>query len=256
MLVKDELTQLSISELKKMAKELNVQYDKNVKKEELINLLLKVDKINELEKEKKQDLQNNPTSQSSSQSYRTEERVDNNNIPELPKSYEKDNIVFMVRDPYWGFVYWNITEKLLKENNLYDVDKFLRVYDITNSSNPDNPDSFFDIKITNGANNWYVKFPMANRTFVIDYGYFKDGEFKTLLRSNIVKTPRDNVSDQIDEEWMLTDEQFNLMMKASGADQLFQQIGSQELIKFLAGNLNEEISSNPGNSPSSPFSPF
>jgi len=177
-------------------------------------------------------------------------------MPELPSSYGKNKIIFMIRDPYWGFAYWDISEELKKEHNLLNIDKFLRVYDITSNNTPDAPDSFFDIKVNNEANNWYIKLPSPNRNFIIDYGYFKNGNFITLLRSNPARTPRDNVSENIDEEWMLTDDQFALIMKASGADQLFQQIGSQELIKFLASNLNEEISSNPGSSPTSPFMPF
>lgn len=239
MSLKEELNELSISELKKIAKDFNIKYEKNIKKYDLVNLILESGKITELEKR-----ENN----------QSENKKNENNILELPKSYEKDRIVLMIRDPYWGFVYWNLTENLINENNLYNIDKFLRIYDITNNGSPENPDYFFDIKINNEANNWYIKFPMVNRTFVVDYGYVIDGKFKTLLRSNIAKSPRDNISDQIDEEWMLTDEKFNLIMEASGADKLFQQIGSQELIKFLAGNVNEEISSNIGNSPIYPFS--
>lgn len=258
MFSKKELSKLTISELKEKATKMNIKYEKDTKKEDLINLILEQQKFNELAEEKKSDLINNPNSQSSFQHHENKSYSNNNfqDIPELPSSYGKNKIVFMVRDPYWGFVYWEITPELKNEHNLNSIDKFLRVYDITTNNTPDNPDYFFDIKINNDANNWYIKFPQPNRNFIIDYGYFENGNFKTLLRSNPAKTPRDNVSNIIDEEWMLTDEQFSLIMKASGADQLFEQIGSQELMKFLAGNVNEDISSNPGSSPTSPFAPF
>jgi len=255
---KKDLSNLTISDLKKIADEIKVNYSKNIKKEDLVNLILQAEKMKELTEEKKSDLNNNPHSQTSFQYYESKniknEYIPTNSEEDLPKVYGKNKIVLMVRDPYWGFAYWDLSEDLIKEHNLFNVKKFLRVYDITNSNNIDKPDSFFDIQINNEANNWYIKFQNANRTYFVDYGYIENGNFKTLLRSNVIKTPRDNVSDQIDEEWMLTDDKFRLILKASGADQLFEQIGSQELIKFLAGNVSDNVSSN--SSPTSPFGPF
>ena len=42
---------------------------------------------------------------------------------------------------------------------------------------------------------------------------------------------------------MLSEDQFEIMMSASGADVMFQHDGSQELMKFLSGNLDNNISS-------------
>ncbi len=157
----------------------------------------------------------------------------------MPEVYGKDKIVFMVRDPYWGFTYWEITQKLLKEFNLGDSERYLRIYDINGGKSPKDANSYFDIKLVPGADNWYIKFPSPNTTYVIDLGFFRDGVFITLIRSNTATTPRDDISDQVDVEWMMSDEMMRKLLKASGADQLFQQIGSQELMKFLAGNISE-----------------
>ena len=71
------------------------------------------------------------------------------------------------------------------------------------------------------------------------YGYIgQNGNFVTVLRSNAVTTPREDVSDQVDEEWMMTDEQFKKILQASGANQMFEQIGSQEMVKFLSNNVD------------------
>ena len=115
----------------------------------------------------------------------------------------------------------------------------MRVYDINGGKSPENPNSYFDIKLVSGANNWYINFPSPNTTYIVDLGFFRDGVFITLLRSNAATTPRDDVSDQIDVEWMMSDDIMKKLLKASGADQLFQQMGSQELMKFLAGNITE-----------------
>ena len=36
-------------------------------------------------------------------------------------------------------------------------------------------------------------------------------------------------------------------MQASGGDKLFEKVGSQEMVKFIASNLNEENSISSGN---------
>ena len=118
-----------------------------------------------------------------------------------------------------------------------------------------NSDSFFDIKVNDLANNWYINLGAPNKTYIVDLGYFKDSKFITLLRSNVASTPRDDVSEQIDQEWMLTDEKFRMILQASGGNTLFQHDGSQELMKFLAGNVEESLSSG-GASLSSPIGPY
>ncbi|MBI5043694.1 MAG: DUF4912 domain-containing protein, partial [Nitrospirae bacterium] len=43
-----------------------------------------------------------------------------------------------------------------------------------------------------------------------------DGRFLTLVRSNTVTMPRDTVSDVVDEEWMLLEEEFMKLFAISG----------------------------------------
>lgn len=250
MLTKKDLEKNSLKELNAIADESNIKYSKSAKKDDLINKIVKDSKLKEETNKQKEMAKENISSQTAQQAFK--KPVSFEDIPELPSVYGKNKMVFMVRDPYWGFVYWELQANVIEEHGLDKIEQILRVYDISESGDPENASLTFDVKINNVANNWYVKFPSSNRTFVIDLGYFKDGQFITVLRSNIATTPRDDVSDQIDEEWMLTDEQFKLILQASGADSMFEQIGSQELMKFLAGNVEKNLSSG-GASISSPF---
>ncbi|OHD14574.1 MAG: hypothetical protein A2086_08015 [Spirochaetes bacterium GWD1_27_9] len=241
MLNQKELEKNTLAELKSIADDKELDYDKKVKKDDLIKLILESEKVIETANQKKEDLKDNPTSQTSSGFQKPQEQKQDffYNVPNLPQVYGKNKIVFMVRDPYWGFVYWELTKDLINQHNLSGIDRFLRIYDITNSGSPESESGFFDIKINDVADNWYIKFPYPNKTYQIDLGYFKDGKFITLVRSNVATTPRDDLSDQIDVEWMMSEDQFKKILQASGADQLFQQSGSQELMKFLAGNILE-----------------
>ncbi|MCL6477108.1 MAG: DUF4912 domain-containing protein [Peptococcaceae bacterium] len=132
-------------------------------------------------------------------------------VPELPRSYNVDRLVLLVRDPYWIYAYWEISAAKMEEIAAgYEPwvwgpsRPVLRVYDVTGVDfNGSNANSFFDCSLNELAENWYINVPRANRTYCADLGrLLPDGSFITILRSNPVTTPRDALSDNLDEEWM------------------------------------------------------
>lgn len=131
--------------------------------------------------------------------------------PELPRYYGIDRMVLMARDPNWLYAYWEITATKQEEfagnygpKAWSDTHPVLRVYDITGIEfNGRNAHGYTDIHVHENADNWYVQVEKPDRTFCVDLGrMFPDGRFVTLLRSNIVTTPRASLSDCLDEEWM------------------------------------------------------
>lgn len=132
-------------------------------------------------------------------------------VPELPRSYGLDRLVLMVRDPYWLYAYWEITATRMEEiTSRYgpqvwdDSRAVLRVYDVTGVEfNGINALRFFDCSLNDHSESWHINVPEANRTYCVDMGrLFPDGTFITILRSNSVTTPRDTLSDNLDEQWM------------------------------------------------------
>ncbi|MCK4798436.1 MAG: DUF4912 domain-containing protein [Spirochaetes bacterium] len=246
MYTRNDLKAKTVKELKEFADNNNVKYINIVKKDKLIALILDDMKSKEIDKQTKVKSNKKISSKTNSLHKNTNTKQKSfENSPNLPGDYGKDKMVFMIKDPYWGFVYWEITDAARKKHNLHkdNIEKYLRIYDISDSKTCENPVSFFDIKINEIANNWYINFKQPNKTFIVDLGYFKDNDFITVLRSNSATSPRDDVSDQLDQEWMLTDEQFKAIFQASGANTMFEHDGSQELMKFLAGNIEEGVSS-------------
>lgn len=134
-------------------------------------------------------------------------------LPSIPWSYGKCNITALVRDPYWLFVYWEINEVKQQEiARRYGPQAWaeswpvLRVYDATNLYFFDSR-HYSEIAINDYANNWYVCTGQPNRTYCIELGRVRpDGSFIFLARSNLVSTPRDQISEVIDEEWLLLPE--------------------------------------------------
>jgi uncharacterized protein len=123
---------------------------------------------------------------------------------DFPHSYGDNKIVLLVRDPHWTYAYWEITEGKYKEvrdilgSAFNDSKEILRGYDTTSK-----PWKSFDVTVSYGARSWYVNVPESNRTYIVDVGFLSpDGRFIAMARSNAVTTPRDAMSEVIDEEWM------------------------------------------------------
>lgn len=157
------------------------------------------------------------------------QKIENESHPDIPTGYQDNRIVLMVRDPYWLYVYWEINENKVKEISYELGAKFqsasliLRVYDVSDWS-------FFDIGVQGLLNNWYINVGRPNTSFCVDVGYLTlDGCFICAARSNIVKTPRDRMSDVIDEEWMIPD--WDMMYALSGG--FGRGLGSFEIKEMM-----------------------
>ena len=142
----------------------------------------------------------------------------------IQQKYDDNKIVLLVRDPYWCYAYWDLSEELINnkkreikpEWGKYDI--ILRVYDVTDIIfDGNNAHKFQDIKISWDANNWYINVWEAGRAYITDIGFkTEDGHFILLARSNVVNTPNDKVSNITDEEWMVVDEDFDELFRLSG----------------------------------------
>ena len=169
----------------------------------------------------------------------------------FPLAYGDNKIVLLVRDPHWIYSYWEITENKYNEvrgilgSDFEKSKEILRVYDST-----EQPWKSFDITVSYGTRNWYINVPTSNRTYIVDIGFLSpDGRFIAMARSNAVTTPRDGMSDIIDEEWMVVD--FDRIYALSGGFGIGKSSG--EIRELMKKYLMEMKSSGWISSPSSPF---
>lgn len=131
----------------------------------------------------------------------------------LPLNYRETKICALVRDPYWIFAYWEISEMKKGEiRQRFGQDAWetsqpvLRIFDVTNRYYFDSH-KIFEIQINDYANNWYIYTGQPDHTFCLELGRLKpDGTYIFIARSNYVSTPRDSVSEFVDEEWLLLSE--------------------------------------------------
>lgn len=130
---------------------------------------------------------------------------------ELPRRYGTDRLVLMARDPAWLFAYWEVSAARQDDfGRVYGPQAWqesrpaLRVYDVTGVDfDGGNAQRVFDIGLHEAADNWHINVGTPDHAFLVDLGrVLPDGRFITLLRSNLVQTPRAGLSDRTDEQWM------------------------------------------------------
>jgi hypothetical protein len=136
----------------------------------------------------------------------------------LPSKYGDDRLILLVRDPWWLYTYWDISEykinKVISSIPVYERKELkwiLRVYDITGQSKIklEKAHSFFDIEISFDAGNWYINVNQPERAWIAEIGLKNPwGNFFPIVRSNIVKTPYFGISHLIDEEWAFPEEEY------------------------------------------------
>lgn len=141
----------------------------------------------------------------------------------LPRRYDETILSLMVRDPYWVYAYWDISTTdvcRIDRDHGYGAwsagSKILRVYDVTEGS-AGLSRALMSIGIGDDSTSWYINVPEANRAYCADMVLITPaGREIVLARSNSVLTPRDGVSDVIDEEWMVLREYDRLYWMSAG----------------------------------------
>jgi len=131
----------------------------------------------------------------------------------LPHEYGEERMTILARDPHMAFSFWELPQaRLEKEKSWFGWDSKLcvRVYDVTGVQfNGANAAAYYDQEVYERVGSWYFDIGRPTHSFCADLGLIApDGRFLTLVRSNTVTMPRDGVSDVLDEEWMLVEEEF------------------------------------------------
>ena len=163
---------------------------------------------------------------------------------ELPWGYNDNIIVAKVIDPEKIYAYWEIPEwkrmeffSNLSEERKLDNKFVTRVHDVTDVHfNGSNSWSYQEHEVGE-ARNWFYNVT-PNRSYVIESGVrLNDGSFHLFSRSNVVKVPRNSVSDIYDEEWMMFDFNqsysiYDTMHRLSGGELIGSYFLNSEEVKL------------------------
>ncbi len=154
--------------------------------------------------------------------------------PALPEGYGDDRIVTLVRDPRCIFSYWELLgggyERAKSElgDELTGGVWVLRLIKVTG-------ERFFDVPIDPATGNWYLHVEPSERYQVKIGVVLPSGTFRELAASLEVVTPAEQVSDVIDEEWMLVREEFDRLVEQILSARVRGGVGSSEILHRLMG---------------------
>lgn len=141
---------------------------------------------------------------------------------ELPRDYGRERIALLPRDPHMVFGYWEVSrERLDREKALFGRDSRLcvRIYDVTGVRfDGVNATAYYDQEVSELAGSWYFDLGRPARSLCAELGLLApNGRFHSLTRSAVVTMPPEGVSDVIEEEWMVPDEEFARLYGVAGA---------------------------------------
>lgn len=130
----------------------------------------------------------------------------------IPHHYGVDRLVLCAKDPRWLYAYWEVSAAKQQEfihrygeENWQRSRPALRVFDVTGLAGDafGFSHSFREFTLDPWADNWFIEIGQPDRSFYAELGrILPNGSFVPLLRSNRVSTPRESVSDRLDEQWM------------------------------------------------------
>lgn len=130
-------------------------------------------------------------------------------VGELPRSYGADRLVLLPRDPWWLFVYWEITSATRVDtlrglgDEAEGAREVLRIYDVTFIEfDGQNAWSWFDVDFAPGAESWYVNVGKPGTAYCAEFGLRTvSGRFVPLMRANTVQTPPAQPAPEAQVRW-------------------------------------------------------
>src|SRR5579884_1306810 len=213
---KQELEKKNIAALRSLAKAHSIRLRPSLRKSEIISVLLNALSSKEgrepAPSTEKEAITASKMTEHAGEGEAQDERAEVSTFtyPSIPMEYGIDQVVALVRDPWWIFSYWEVTPGRMSETQrkLADPESrlALRIYDTSERTDLTH---FWDIEIYHRVGNWYVDVGKPDRNYLIDVGLkSRSGEFATIARSNSAHTPPAGPSDLFDEEWWTLERAF------------------------------------------------
>ncbi|AFR70913.1 putative protein-like protein [Brachyspira pilosicoli B2904] len=149
----------------------------------------------------------------------------------------------MMRDPEWCFFYWDISDYDISYHSLKNRRISVRIfhvfgYDITNG------EIHREIDVNAIYGDRYINLAMPHAYFIAELGYYdENNRFIVLARSNMIYAPRDSISSNYDEEWMVNEEIIKLLKAPKALRESLSSATIFELIDLRANHLQSSSSS-------------
>ncbi|HOZ11437.1 MAG TPA: DUF4912 domain-containing protein [Thermotogota bacterium] len=241
-----------IYELRNIAKRLGITFQRNARKDELKERILRLLARPGLEI-KRFGISSGPAPEKSVP-------VSSSSYVDLPSSYYRDTLQGLPVNPSWLSFYWDfskqmsaLVDRLSRENQPV----MLRVYDVTFLIfNGSNAHRIWEYRINGKEKKYYVQVASPAASYLAEIGYYNEaGVFVPLLRSNLVKTPASSLSNRQEERWIdlakhlrFTQTHISLVSQPTLLPTGLSSLSSEEMrssfssVLFSTGNAQKTIS--------------
>ena len=182
---KEELTRLTLRQLRQIASKLSVPLYSRKTKAVLIDLIITNQNKNSLgDKYNQENSSEAEFSRDSSQQALIETQT---------------NLVFLPRDPEWAYVFWQISETDRNRAQSLGANKLcLRLYDVTGSNEGQyNQGTLREIAVDSFSTEWYLPIPVPDRDYKVELGYRYGFSWMSLAFSSASHVPNAQPSEQI-----------------------------------------------------------
>jgi len=185
-----------MSELRKIAKSMGLKLRRKMKKSEIINLI-----ETELSDRLRKELGVGGRSYVGYREELRESVCEDIEERSVPHSYNEDRLKALPVNPNWIHVYWDFssdTYSKVKSGKLK-----LLVHDVTYIIfDGKNAHRTFEFDVHPDMRKYYVEVPNPRANYIVELVIDRDGEYKVIMRSNVVETPPSCPGNLGREEWV------------------------------------------------------
>ncbi|MBN2253967.1 MAG: DUF4912 domain-containing protein [Kosmotogaceae bacterium] len=182
----------TIQDLRRYAKMIGINLKRTMRKKDIARALKKF-------AQKNSQYSSEVTVKSPSEILRPSKPVD----ARIPSSYSRDFVSIHPINPYWVYVMWDLSEWTARNLENSSSKILVRVSDITNIIyDGKNAHRFREADISADAGNWYFQVDFPDADYIAEIGYYRDGHFKSVLKSRIARTPRNSPKFTDHEIWV------------------------------------------------------
>lgn len=212
-MTKERLQSLSYKSLLEIAERDHLVYDEGIDKETLIILVLDSLEEERRDREKLNNLAVRIEATKFSVSLDEEFDFSSEEAINLPERYNETKIMLMLREPTWGFVYWDLKFDLIKDyESASDFEGlFLRMVELAEGFyKKDDVLDFFDVPVNITDRRRYIRFPNEDTFYMVELFSKINGQELIVGRSNIIETSRNYILPSRNSEETNSDELIRL----------------------------------------------
>ncbi|MCY4360401.1 MAG: DUF4912 domain-containing protein [Cyanobacteria bacterium MAG APA_bin_95] len=122
-----------------------------------------------------------------------------------PSSRDNDRVVFLPRDPEWGYVFWEISPETRKAAEAAGAQQLcLRVSDVTGlGDDAAHPHTLQEVPVDANAADWHVPMPLSNRDYRVELGFhLEDAGWLSVAFSAKARVPATRPSERILDQFV------------------------------------------------------